>query len=388
MNPNASRSLRIAIVLLFASNGLSISSWIVHIPLLKERLGLNDEMLGLALLGAGLGSLSTMWISSWLMSRYSSRTIATVSGVLFPLSLLGPAFANSFWSLAISLLALGAANGLMDIAMNSQAALYESLLGRPVMSSFHACWSLSCWFGSFCGSLFLATPTSTMIHLPVIALAGAILTLSADRALVQTGPKKQTNSIIVLPTGILAVLGLLCLMVMMSEGAVADWAGVQLRGAYHVSEAASVFGYNAFAFCMTIGRFAGDRLAHGFGRRNVIIISAAISAVGLALAALAPGPAIAIIGFGIAGCGMANLVPLLFSLAAARAGAEVEHATSSVFATGYIGFLIGPPLVGFISGHTSLPGALLCLSVGLLGVASTVFRLNGAERVAQQEPTS
>jgi MFS family permease len=165
---------------------------------------------------------------------------------------------------------------------------------------------------------------------------------------------------------------------MMTEGSVADWAGVHLRMSYHVSEYMTVFGYNAFALFMTIGRFAGDTLARSFGRKTVIVGSAVVSGICMGFAAFAPTPWISIGAFGLAGFGIANLVPLLFSLAAKRAGGAVEQATSSVFATGYLGFLIGPPLVGFISSRTSLPTALLCLAVSLFIVASTVLRLNGA----------
>lgn len=371
------RSLRIATIALFVANGLGMSSWISHIPLWKEHLGLNDQMLGLALLGAGLGALATMWISGWLMSRYGSRKVAILAGIVFPISLIGPGIATNFWSLAGSLLLLGAGNGLMDIAMNSQAASYESLIKKPVMSSFHAFWSLSCWCGSLCGSLFLAAPAWTWAHLPLITVVGVSLTLFARGGLLRTGAGAGGGSVLSFPRGILAVFGLLCLLVMMTEGAVADWAGVLLRTSYHVSEYMTVFGYNAFALFMTIGRFAGDTLARSFGRKTVIVGSAAVSAICLGIASFAPTPWVSIGAFGLAGFGIANLVPLLFSLAAKRAGAEIEQATSSVFATGYLGFLIGPPLVGFISSRTSLPIALLSLAGGLFVVASTVLRLNG-----------
>ncbi|MGA7124968.1 MAG: MFS transporter [Chthoniobacterales bacterium] len=371
------RSLRIATIALFVANGLGMSSWISHIPLLKEHLGLNDQMLGLALLCAGLGALATMWISGWLMSKYGSRKIAILAGIVFPISLIGPGIATNFWSLAGSLLFLGAGNGLMDIAMNSQAASYESLIRKPVMSSFHAFWSLSCWCGSLCGSLFLAAPAWTWAHLPLIAVLGISLTLFARGGLLRTGAGAGGGSVLSFPRGILAVFGLLCLLVMMTEGAVADWAGVHLRTSYHVSEYMTVFGYNAFALFMTIGRFAGDTLARSFGRKTVIVGSAAVSAICLGIASFAPTPWVSIGAFGLAGFGIANLVPLLFSLAAKRAGGEIEQATSSVFATGYLGFLIGPPLVGFISSRTSLPIALLSLAGGLFVVASTVLRLNG-----------
>jgi len=360
------------------ANGLGMSSWIVHIPLVKERLLLTDQMLGLALLCSGLGALGTMWISGWLMSKFSSRKITILAGILFPISLIGPGLAPNFWFLAVSLFLLGACTGVMDIAMNSQAAAYESLIGKPVMSSFHAWWSLSCWCGSLCGSVFLAAPAWTWAHLPLIAVVGLALTWFARSGLLSTEPSGNSSPVLSFPRGILVVFGLLCLVVMMTEGAVADWAGVHLRTGYHVSEYVTAFGYNAFTLCMTIGRFAGDSLARSFGRKTVIVGSAAITGIFLAVAALAPTPWVCIGGFGLAGFGIANLIPLLFSLAAKRSDGEIEHATSSVFATGYLGFLIGPPLVGFISSRTTLPTALLCLVVGLLVVVLTVSRLNGA----------
>ena len=372
-----------ATVALFVANGLGMSSWVSHIPLLKERLELNDQLLGLALLCAGMGALATMSVSGWLMSRFGSRKIAILSGIFFPISLIGPGIAGSFWSLAVSLLILGAFNGLMDIAMNSQAASYEGLVRKPVMSSFHAWWSLSCWGGSLCGVLFLAIPASTWAHLPLIAVAGLLLTLFARRGLLRTEPGASSAPVLSFPRGILAVFGLLCMLAMMTEGAVADWAGVHLRMSYHVQEYMTVFGYNAFALFMTIGRFAGDPLARSFGRKTVIVGSAMVSGICLGIAALAPTPWISIGAFGLSGFGMANLVPLLFSLAAKRAGGRVEQATSSVFATGYLGFLIGPPLVGFISSRTTLPIALMSLVGGLFVVASTVLRLNGAR---EEEP--
>jgi MFS family permease len=373
------RSVRVAAVALFVANGLGMSSWVSHIPLLKERLDLNDQMLGFALLGAGMGALGTMWISGWLMSKFGSRKIAILSGICFPISLIGPGIAWSFWSLAVSLLLLGACNGLMDIAMNSQAASYEGLVRKPVMSSFHAFWSLSCWCGSLCGSAFLAAPAWTWAHLPLISLVGVSLTWFARRGLLRTEPGTSGAPVLSFPRGILAVFGLLCLVVMMTEGAVADWAGVHLRMSYHVSEYMTVFGYNAFALFMTIGRFAGDTLARSFGRKTVIVGSAVVSGISMGFAALAPTPWISIGAFGLAGFGIANLVPLLFSLAAKRAGGEVEQATSSVFATGYLGFLIGPPLVGFISSRTTLPIAIVSLAGGLFVVAATVLRVNGAK---------
>src|SRR5260370_37622502 len=187
----------------------------------------------------------------------------------------------------------------MDIAMNSQAAAYESLIGKPVMCSFHAWWSFSCWCGSLCGSVFLAVPAWTWAHLPFITVVGLALTWFARPGLLRTEPSGNSSSVLSFPKGILVVFGLLCLLAMMTEGAVADWAGVHLRTGYRVSEYLKAFVYNAVTLCMTIGRFAGDSLAGSFGRKTVIGGSAPVPGVFLAGAALAPAAWVCV---GCGGC--------------------------------------------------------------------------------------
>src|SRR5260221_3644572 len=347
------RSLCIAVTGLFVANGLGMSSWIVHIPLVKERLELNDQFLGLALLCAGLGAFGTMWISGWLMSKYGSRQIAILSGILFPISLIGPGLALNFWSLAFSLLLLGGCTGVMDIAMNSQAAAYESLIGKPVMSSFHAWWSLSCWCGSLCGSVFLAVPAWTWAHLPFITVVGLALTWFARPGLLRTEPSGNSSSVLSFPKGILVVFGLLCLLAMMTEGAVADWAGVHLRTGYRVSEYMTAFGYNAFTLCMTIGRFEGDSLAASFGRKTVHVASSAVTGVFLAVAALAPTPWVCIGGCGFAGLWVVNTVGFVLFHGASTAAGGMWQVTASIFFTRYFGVLSCPPFCGVFSIRTT-----------------------------------
>ena len=357
---------RIAISAVFFLNGFGLASWFIHIPSVKEQLGMNEQQLGLALLGTGLGSLVTMWLSGWLMGRFGSRRVLVLATLCFAVSLAFPVWAPNFVLLTLSLGFIGGGNGLMDVCMNNQAAHFEALAGRPVMSSFHAIWSLGGWCGSLFGSLFLLNQQLAPWHLALLGLLiiGAMIWLAPSllRTVSEQGP------IFALPTREIVIFALLCLIAMLSEGAVADWAGVHLRDDLSTPQALSGFGYNAFAICMAGGRFIGDRIVQRIGRERTVSVGALLGATGLFTAALAATPVISIIGFGLAGLGMSNIVPVLFSLAALRVPGAIERATSSVFATGYLGFLIGPPLVGLFAQRFTLPVALAGVAILVAGI--------------------
>ena len=357
---------RVAISAVFFLNGFGLASWFIHIPSVKEQLGLNEQQLGLALLGTGLGSLLTMWLSGWLMGRFGSRRILILATLCFAFSLVFPVWAPNLVLLTVSLGFLGGCNGLMDVCMNNQAAYFEALAGRPVMSSFHAIWSLGGWCGSLLGSLFLLNQQLSTWHLVFLGLLiiGGVVWLAPSllRIASEHGP------IFALPTREIAIFALLCLIAMLSEGAVADWAGVHLRDDLGTPYALSGLGFNAFAICMAGGRFVGDRIVQRIGRERTVTAGALVGAIGLFFAALAGSPILSIIGFGLAGLGMSNIVPVLFSLAALRIPGAIERATSSVFATGYLGFLIGPPLVGMFAQLFTLPVALAGIAVLVAGI--------------------
>ena len=364
---------RTAISLIFFLNGFGLASWFIHIPSVKSQLGLDEQELGLALLGTGVGSLLTMWLSAWLMGRYGSRRVLTVSTLLFAFSLVFPVWAPNLLLLTLSLGLLGGSNGLMDVSMNNQAAHFEALAGRPVMSSFHAIWSLGGWCGSLLGSLFLLDQKFATWHLAILSLLIIAWTIRLGRSLMRTATEQ--SPIFTVPTKEIVIFALLSLVAMLSEGAVADWAGVHLRDDLGASYAVSGLGFNAFAICMAMGRFVGDGIVQRIGRERTVAAGALLGALGLLGAALARTPAISIIGFGLAGLGMSNIVPVLFSLAALRKPDAIGRATSAVFATGYLGFLVGPPMVGFLAQRFTLPVALAAVGVLVAGIC--VFNPRG-----------
>jgi MFS family permease len=363
---------RVAISAVFFLNGFGLASWFIHIPSVKEQLEMNEQQLGLALLGTGLGSLVTMWLSGWLMGQFGSRRVLILATLFFALSLAFPVWAPNFVLLTVSLGFIGGFNGLMDVCMNNQAAHFEALAGRPVMSSFHAIWSLGGWCGSLFGSVFLLNQQLAAWHLVFLGLLIIGGTIWLAPSLLRT--VSEQSPIFALPTREIVIFALLCLIAMLSEGAVADWAGVHLRDDLRAPFALSGFGYNAFAICMAGGRFVGDRIVQRIGRERTVSTGALLGAAGLFAAGLAGTPVISIIGFGLAGLGMSNIVPVLFSLAALRTPGAIERATSSVFATGYLGFLIGPPLVGMFAHRFTLPVALAGVAMLVAGICVFVPR--------------
>jgi MFS family permease len=357
---------RIAISAAFFLNGFGLASWFVHIPSVKTQLGLNEQDLGLALLGTGIGSLLTMWLSAWLMGRYGSRRVLTVSTLLFAFSLVFPVWAPNLLLLTLSLGFVGGCNGLMDVSMNNQAAHFEALADRPVMSSFHAIWSLGGWCGSLLGSLFLLDQKFATWHLAILSLLIVAGTIRLGSSLMRTAAER--SPVFAVPTKEIVIFALLSLVAMLSEGAVSDWAGVHLRDDLGAPYAVSGLGFNAFAICMAMGRFAGDGIVQRIGRERTIAGGALLGAIGLLVAVLARTPVVSIIGFGLTGLGMSNIVPVLFSLAALRKPDAIGRATSAVFATGYLGFLIGPPMVGFLAQRFTLPLALAAVAVLVAGI--------------------
>jgi MFS family permease len=360
---------------IFFVNGFCFASWVPHIPTVQARLSLSAGQLGLALLGVAAGALVAMPLAGALVARWGSRAVTLASSLLFcPLVAL-PVNAPSFAWLAALLVAFGAINGAMDVAMNAHAVAVENKLGRTVMSSFHALFSLGGLMGSGSAILLLSlglTPTAHMACagglglLAVLGSARTLLPASADEG----GPAHA----FALPRGPLLWLGGLSFFVLMSEGAMADWSAVYLRNSLQSPEGLAGAGYAVFSLAMAAGRFTGDRLVTALGPVRLVRGGGAVAAVGLGGALLLHHPVAAMIGFGCVGLGLSNLVPVLFSAAGRMKGSAAGVAIAAVSTTGYGGFLAGPPVVGFLADHFGLPGALAVL-VPALGLVASSSRL-------------
>ena len=376
-------TFRLAVLTIFFVNGAGLASWVAHIPLVKERLELSEGLLGLALLAMAVGALLAMPLMGWLVPRFGSRTLTTVAVMLFCLVLPLPVLASSLASLVAALMLFGACNGALDIAMNAQAVGVEKLYRRPIMSSFHALFSLGGLVGAALGGLVLAAGISPNIH---ILLATAILMLAAITALPKLLPDTMQAVIhghgFVRPSGPLIFLGLLAFLVLLGEGAMADWGAVYLHSTLGTSAGFAALGYAAFSLTMAVGRFTGDALISRFGAVAFARVSATLGATGLGAALVIGHPLAALVGFACVGLGLSNLVPILFSAAGRASGINPGMAIAAVATMGYFGFLAGPALIGFTAELVSLPTALglVVLGIALVGTFAYVADQAADER--------
>ncbi|HJL87615.1 MAG: MFS transporter [SAR324 cluster bacterium] len=369
---------RRALNLIFLSNGFSFATIVPHFPWLQRKLELGDAMTGFALLFPAIGAVSMMLLTGNLIQRFGSRKLILVGGLVMqlclPLILLMP----TLIFLAPVLLLIGGASGMMDISMNAQAARIEHVYDKPIMSSFHAVWSLGTLLGGGLASLLLGLAWTPLEHAGMIACMLFILVIVCGRWLItEEEPSPEKAPLISIPRGPVLVLGLLAFVAMIAEGAATDWSSIFARNELEAtpSQAAAVF--TVFALTMTLGRFLGDRLVHHWGPDRVLRYACWVGAAGFMAGLLSENLDGVMFGFACLGLGLANTVPILFSGASRIPGVNPGVGIAGVATLGYFGFLIGPPLIGTIAEFFGLDHALL-----LIVLFCTLIALN-AGRISQ-----
>jgi MFS family permease len=369
-SPETLRQARRATLQIFLINGVLLSSWVPHIPLVQARLGLGEGLLGLALLATAVGAIVAMPVSGLLSSRLGSHHITLATALLFCVALPLPVLAPSFVTLALALFFFGACTGSMDVAMNAQAVAVENHLRLPIMSSFHGLFSVGGLLGSSVGGLLLSVGISPAVHVLVVSSLMLIATLmTAPGFLNKQHEAVHAGATFVLPKGPLLALGLLAFLILLAEGAMADWSAVYLRNALQTGPGLAAAGYAAFSLMMAVGRLTGDKLISQVGPVVMTRVTALIAALGLGLGLIIHHPIAAIIGFGCVGLGLSNLIPVLFSAAGNTPGVPASTGIAAVATAGYFGFLAGPPLIGAVAEVFGLPVALGMVAVAVFVVA-------------------
>jgi len=368
----ALRVPRLAVLVVFFTNGLVIGTWVVRIPAIKERLGLSDGLLGVALLGAAVGALVAMPLVGALVSRFGSRRVVGTAALALSVSLVTPALAPSLLFLVLALVMLGAANGGLDVAMNAQAVAVERGYGRQIMSSFHAAWSFGGLAGAALGGLLASQGIGPLPHFSAVAVLAAIAFVGAYGALLpsRADASEEGAPAFARPTRALLGLGIISFCVLLGEGAMGDWSAVYLDDTLRTGPGFAAAGYAAFSLCMAFGRLFGDRLSERMGPVRLVRSCGALAAVGLGIALAAAQPLVALFGFACAGAGFSIVFPAALSAAGRTGGMAPGPALAAVSTAAYTGFLVGPPIIGFLAELTGLGYALyLVVALSVLVVA-------------------
>ncbi|EDY44785.1 MFS transporter [Streptomyces sp. SPB074] len=402
-SPASLLRLRAAITVFFALDGFVFAGWVVRIPAIKEQTHASSSALGLALLGVSAGAIVTMALVGRACRHYGNHPVTVWCAVLVSLAIALPPHMHTAWSLGAVLLVFGIGYGGINVAMNSAAVDLVNALGRPVMPSFHAAFSLGGMLGAGLGGL-VASRLSPSWHLALLTVIGLLVTAAATPALLRhrapgtPAPSRVTRlapgaEAAELPggdpaaktparggiTGVVVILGVVALCSSYGEGAMADWGALHLDQDLDASAGAASAGYSLFALAMMIGRLSGTALLERLGPTLTVVGGAFVSSAGMLISALAPTLWLALVGFTVMGLGVANIFPATIGRAGTLAGPQGVATASTL---GYGGLLLGPPVIGFMADWFSLPTALLSVSVlaALAGVIAWTTRRAGEPR--------
>jgi fucose permease len=358
---------RFATAAVFFVNGAGVGTLLPQVPYLRDQLDVSKGVIGLCLLAMTLGALIAMPIAGQLLDRRPSRAIVRGAIAVYPLVLAFPLLARTPVALAALLFFVGAANGFLDISMNAHGAAIERDEGRPIMSSLHAGWSLGGVAGAAAVGLSASAGLDPRLHMVLTAAVLWTLGVAAARSIghADVVAEEQRAGFRVPPRDVL-LLGALCILVMVTEGAMNDWSALYLREDLGTSAGVAATGFAAFSAGMAIGRFGGDAIVARLGAERVLRGGAAIAALVLGAFLAVGSTAAALAGLVLVGLGVANGVPLLFS--AAGRTATPGPAIAAVGTMGYVAFLGGPPFLGFLADAIGLPAALstICLAAAIV----------------------
>jgi MFS family permease len=364
---------RLAVGLFFLCDGFLIGSWASRIPAVQQHASLTNARLGIALFSASLGALVTMPVAGRLCERIGSRSVTLAALLLGCASLLATSLATGLAGLAAGLFGFGAGFGGMNVSANAQGIALERLSGRSILSSFHAAFSAGGLTGAGLGALAAREGLGPSHHFAIVAAALAALGLGSVRSLLPSSADDPAGSRrLARPPRAIVVLGAAAFCCMLAEGSAADWSAVYLARSFGAATGVAALAYTAFALAMTSSRILGDRLNSRYGPVRLARSGAALAALGLGVGLAIGSIPVAIAGFAAMGAGLGVVVPILFRAAASTPNVSASKGVAGVSTVGWLGFLAGPPAIGFAASAVGLRAALGIVVLATLALAVLV----------------
>jgi MFS family permease len=375
---------------LFLVHGFVVATWVSRIPAVQISLRLSNGILGLTLLSSAVGAVCTIPITGWLISRYGSKKVTTASSILFCLAVALPGLAVNAGSLAAALFAFGALAAAMDVSMNAQAVEVEKVLHKPTMSRFHAMFSVGAMAGAGIGGWIAARGLLPFAHFLASGLTNLLAIAAVCILLLDTHPDVPEQQQHRLPLKkvppVLLALSAISFCILLSEGAMADWTAVYFRQILKSGPGLAAEAYAVFSASMAVFRFIGDFITVRLGPYRTAQVGSLVAAAGLLFALCMPLPGWALPGFAATGAGLSVIIPLVFG-----GGGRVESVSpgpgiATVTGIGYVGFIVGPPIIGFASQLFTLRYALGLVVACCLATAFLSRFMKPLHSVAPMEP--
>ena len=349
------KRIRIAVSLFYFGQGLAFASWASRIPIIKGYLHLSDAQLGTILLMLPVGQLITMPISGKLVSKYGSNRVLPIGVAVYLLVLCSIALATNAWQLGLCLLLFGIIGNICNISVNTQGVLAEGVYRKSIMSSFHGSWSIAGFTGALIGLLTLNLSISTALHFIIVSvLIFTNIFINKNYLVSDLSSSSEKKSFSFKPDKLLVSLGVIGFCSMATEGAMFDWSGVYFHDIVKAPATLTTLGYASFMVMMALGRFAGDTVIGRIGRKRTLQLSGILMFMGMITAVLFPSLIICTLAFMLVGIGVACNIPSVYSVAGKHKTISSGVALAMVSSVSYLGFLMGPPLIGYIAELFSL----------------------------------
>lgn len=368
------RYYRVGVSVFFFLQGLVFSTWASRIPDIKNLLKLTDAGLGAVLFALPVGQFSAMALSGYLVSRFGSKKTLTLAALLYPAGLVLLGTVTTVWQLAAGLFFFGICGNLSNISVNTQGVGVERLYRRSIMASFHGLWSLAGFLGGVISSFMVADKIEPFTHFCIIYIVTFLLLLLARPYILPRDAnqgKNKVGKIFIKPDRYIVRLGFIAFASMICEGTMFDWSGVYFEKVVEAPVELTRLGYVAFMSTMSGGRFAADWLVTRFGVKRILQTSGIVIVTGMTLAVSIPTITFATIGFLMVGLGVSSVVPMAYSLAGKSTTMLPGLALAAVSSIGFLGFLLGPPVIGFIAEALSLRWSFIL--VAMLGLGTTLL---------------
>ncbi|WP_194975830.1 MFS transporter [Aquiflexum lacus] len=361
---------RIALGSLFFLAGLCFSSWAARIPDIQVKFDLSESQLGTLLLGLPVGSLLALPLAGWAVYRFGSKIVAVVSTVSYIVFLPLIGFSESMWMLVPVVFVFGMTGNLMNISLNTQALALEDHYGRNILGSFHGLWSLAGFTGAGIGATMIFFEILPKFHyLSISAMVLVVLLVSYGFLLEEHDRGGGGGLVLRKPDDLLLRIGGIAFLGMLCEGCMFDWSGVYFKKVVEIDPGLIALGYVSFMGAMALGRFISDRLTNKFGKILILRSSGILMFCGLMLSVLFPVPVLATTGFLMVGFGVASIIPIAYSTAGRSKLYSPGVALAIISTISFFGFLIGPPLIGFIADLLSLKASFTLVAFTGLGIA-------------------
>ncbi len=368
---------RIAVKIAFFLNGFIYANWVSRLPRIQEQFQADNGTIGLVLLAMSFGAVVAMPFTGWLIIKNGSRTILLVSLIIYCAFVPFIPFMPGILSLIFLYVIIGVSTGMLDVAMNAQAVMVEQKYKKPIMTSFHAFFSIGMALGAWCGAFFADLRVDLSDHFIIVVALSLVAVLWVRRNLIQDKPEASVvmdGPLFRIPNQSLLSVGIIAFCCMMGEGAISDWSVNYMENIAGSSESLAPIALSAFATAMTVGRLFGDRFRGMLGDTKLIMFGGLISTAGISLVLLLPVPNVSIFGFFMVGLGLSTIVPITYSIAGNTKDLPPGVGLAMVTTVGYTGFLFGPPIIGFIADLSNLRLGLLVVAV--LFIIMTILGFN------------